>query len=144
METVELLLPCPGRETAQEHPGGNRGRKECALVVCKAASLLFVMFDLNSDEDDSDEDDTTQEEPLRSEVAMPPQEEEVALLPGDATKREYNSLSPRFPGTIAGMPFRSAKAPSRKSRRKSALRDSSSGPWQEKQFRDKTGRTSRL
>ena len=58
--------------------------------------------------------------------------------------RANNSLFPRSPGSTAGTPLRSAKAPPRMSSRRSALRALSSGPWQAKQFRDSTGRISRL
>jgi len=50
-----------------------------------------------------------------------------------------------LPATMAGPPNgpRSAKAPSRISSRSPRWRDCSSGPWQEKQFSERIGRTSR-
>ncbi len=58
--------------------------------------------------------------------------------------RRKTSLSAAIPGRIAGRPSRAAWAADCKSSRKSASRESSSGPWQPKHFAARIGRTSRL
>ena len=57
--------------------------------------------------------------------------------------RATSSLSLGLPGTTAETPSRSAKAPSRVSRRRSALRCLASGPWQAKQLSLSSGWMSR-
>ena len=57
--------------------------------------------------------------------------------------RATSSLSLGLPGTTAETPSRSAKAPSRVSSRRSALRCLASGPWQAKQLSLSSGWMSR-